>query len=331
MAVDLGCPLAVGLGCGWELACGFAAGLGFRWPVAAGVAGLCLRPALLVEGCGAARVLAVAGALAAGTGFGVWVGGVVRGRGGSEDFGCGAFDEVLAVELDGMVLVELVGESWCEVPVEKLQRIDGEDAKADQMDVGDAHAGFSSGPAIWVLWARRVRVWLPAAGVRAHVSRCPVCVQVLVLQRLVSPGGVPVQHQGHEARCHLQRAELQADRAQKVGSCAVRGGSLCLGRRVTFHIHRWTGFRQQRLVHFARQYSALQIAPLPLRMESIVSRGLCPGFPGCGGCQARPPWCMCRGWGCVGGECRRRGGGSQWRGPSRCQMARGSGWVVDRV
>ena len=82
-----------------------AAGLGYWWAVAAGFAGVCFRPALLVVGRGAARVLAAAGALAAGRGFRARVSSVVCGWGGAGNFGCEAFDDVVRVEVDQVVVV----------------------------------------------------------------------------------------------------------------------------------------------------------------------------------------------------------------------------------
>ena len=59
---------------------------------------------------------------------------------------------------------------------------------------------------------------------------------------------------------------------------------------------------------------------------SSVSRDLCFTCPGCVGCQAPPPWCMCRGRSCVWGGCSWQGGETPCQGRFRCRMGRGSGW-----
>ena len=59
-----------------------------------------------------------------------------------------------------------------------------------------------------------------------------------------------------------------------VGPLRFRGASLCWGRSVTLHSHRSVGIPQVRWVHLARQYIALPRPPLPLQMESSVSRDL---------------------------------------------------------
>ena len=102
--------------------------------------------------------------------------------GGGGDLGCEVLDEEAAVvvEVDEVVVVVEVGESGCEVSAEEVEGVGGEDEEADETDVGDAGAGLCSSAAVWVLWARRVRVRVRASGVRARLPWCPVCVQVLV-------------------------------------------------------------------------------------------------------------------------------------------------------
>ena len=164
-----GIGLLLGSGLGWWLGFGLWLGGGFgpRLGCGCGLRWGALPPRFAVAGRGAAGVLAAVGALAAWTGFGARVGVVSRGRGG----------EVL----DEVVVVVEVGEFGREALLEEVEGVDGEDAEADEMDVGDGGGGFGSGAAIWVLWARRVRVWVRASGVCAHFPSCPVCVQVPVL------------------------------------------------------------------------------------------------------------------------------------------------------
>ena len=59
-----------------------------------------------------------------------------------------------------------------------------------------------------------------------------------------------------------------------VGPMRFWEASVCLGRSVTFHIHRSVGISQVRRVHLPRQYIALPRSWLRLRMESSVSRDL---------------------------------------------------------
>ena len=177
VAVGSGCCLAVGLVGDWALRCCLAAGFGFGWAVGLSFPGGRCRPALLFAAGGASGVLAVMGALAAGTGLCRCVGGMVLG-------------EDVIVDVDEVVMVVEVAESGREALVEKVEGVDREDAEADDTDVGEAAAAFGSGAAIWVLCTRRVRVRLWASGVFAHFPWCPVCVQVAVLW--ASCAGTPV-------------------------------------------------------------------------------------------------------------------------------------------
>ena len=113
--------------------------------------------------------------LAAKTGFRGCVAGVARGWGGE------VLGEVVFVEVEEVVVVVDVAESGRGPLVEEVEGVDGEDAEAEQMDVGDVGAGFGTGAAIPVLWARRERVRVWASCVRAHFLCRPVCVRVLVL------------------------------------------------------------------------------------------------------------------------------------------------------
>ena len=79
------------------------------------------------------------------------------------------------------------------------------------------------------------------------------------------------------------------------------GASLCWGRSVIFHSHWSAGIPKVRWVHLARQYKALPRPWLPLRIDSSKSRYFRSHVPGGWGRPARPPWCTCRGLGCVGG------------------------------
>ena len=121
------------------------------------------RPALLVAERGAAGALVAVGALAAGTGFGACI---ARGRGGF------VLGEGVVPEVDEVVVVVKVVESGREAPVDEVEELNWEDAEAEETDVEDASAGC------WVLWARRVRVRVPASGVPARFPLRPVCVQV---------------------------------------------------------------------------------------------------------------------------------------------------------
>ena len=117
-------------------------------------------------------------ALAAGTGFGACVGGVARRLGG------GVLGEVVLVELEEIFVVVEVRESGRGALVEQSEGVDGKDAEAEEMDVGDAGAGLGSRAAIWFLWARRVRVRVLGIG----------CVRALSLVSCVRAGAVAVGH-----------------------------------------------------------------------------------------------------------------------------------------
>ena len=58
------------------------------------------------------------------------------------------------------------------------------------------------------------------------------------------------------------------------GPLQFGGASPCSGCSVTFHNHRSVGISQVNWVHLARQYIALPISWLPLRIESPVSGDL---------------------------------------------------------
>ena len=70
--------------------------------------------------------------------------------------------------------------------VGEVEGLDGEDAEADETDMGDARAGC------WVLWASWVGVRVQASGVCARFTWCPVCVQVPVVWAVscMARGGV---------------------------------------------------------------------------------------------------------------------------------------------
>ena len=111
----------------------------------------------------AAGVLELRGVLAAGTGFWACVGGAAHGLVG------GVLGEGVVVEVDDAVVAVKVMESGHEALLQEVGEVDGEDAEAEELDAGDA------GDAFWVLWARRVRVWVPASGVCTRFPWCPVC------------------------------------------------------------------------------------------------------------------------------------------------------------
>ena len=89
---------------GWWLG-GELAGPGFGWAVGAGFAGVRCFPVMPVAGFGAAGALAVAGAPAAGTGFGACVDRVACGLAG------GVPADGVVVEVDEVVVVVVVMES----------------------------------------------------------------------------------------------------------------------------------------------------------------------------------------------------------------------------
>ena len=90
-------------------------------------------------------------------------------------------------------------------------------------------------------------------------------------------GGVQAwPEQGHEAGRHHDQSSMVVRHRGGVAPVPFRGASLYFGRRVTFHVHLWAGICQDGWVHLARQYIALPMPWLPLRMESSVSRDLCP-------------------------------------------------------
>ena len=88
---------------------------------------------------------------------------------------------------------------------------------------------------------------------------------------------------------------------REVGPLQFGGASLCWGRSVTLQSHRSVGISQVCWVYLARQYIVLLRPWLPLRMESSASRTCVPTCPRCGGPQAQPPCCKCRGPRCAGG------------------------------
>ena len=78
---------------------------------------------------------------------------------------------------------------------------------------------------------------------------------------------------------------------------------------MTFHVHRWARICEDHWVHFATQYIALPRPWLPLRMESSVSRDLCPYVPRMWGSSCSSSLVYVSGPGLCGG-----GGGCSWRG-----------------
>ena len=86
-----------------------------------------------------------------------------------------------------------------------------------------------------------------------------------------------------------------------VGPLRFGGASLCWGRSVTTHTHRFVGIPQVRWVHLARQYIALPRPWQVLRMESSVSRDLGSHVPQILGSSASSPLAYVSGPGPCGG------------------------------
>ena len=133
--------------------------------------------------------------------------------------------------------------------------------------------------------------------------------------------------QRHEAGCHHVRAELYGGGTRVAGFSAVRGGLPLLGAQPDLPQPPVCGDPPDPLgppgkaIHSSTK-ALVAAADGEQRVQGLAFL-TCPRG---GNCPARPPWCTCRGLGCVCGGGSWRGGGSRCRVPASGQLVRGSGW-----